>query len=361
MERRLARGTPFVRWVPAATLVVGVAFDTFTPDGYNGGPLLAVACVTAGATLRLRPTLLVSAFAAVIAAGLSMRHGTFGHARGVSEIGNVLLAGLGALYVNQVIRRQGRRLTEVSSVAEAAQRAVLPVPPASLGPLRIAARYEAAQSEARIGGDAYAVQGTPYGARFLIGDVRGKGMGAVGAVSVLLGAFREAAEREPDLPSLADRLEHALLREGERRQDLDQEEGFTTALLGEITPDGATLRLLSRGHPPPYLLEGTSVRTLTPAQADLPLSLGRLTAGRSMPDVFTLSPRAVLLLVTDGVTEARDGAGEFYDPAVRLGRWGPYPSPQAVVTSLARDVALWTGGRSTDDMAVLAISRAGGG
>ncbi len=358
MERRAKLGAAYVRWVPVAVLALGVGFDMLTPDGYNGGPLLAVACVTAGATLRLRATALVCAVAVLVAAALSVRHGTLGHARGVSEIGNVLLAGLGALYVNQVIRRQGRHLTAARSVAEAAQRAVLPVPPPALGPLLIAARYQAAESEARIGGDAYAVQQTPYGPRFLIGDVRGKGMGAVGAVSVLLGAFREGADREPDLPSLAARLEHALLREGERRQDLDQHEGFTTALLGEFTPDGGTLRLLNRGHPPAYLLHGTTVHTLGPSEADLPLAFGGLAARRSPPDVFELPPLATLLLVTDGVTEARDRAGVFYDPAARLGSWGPYPSPQSVIGALTRDVAFWTGGRSTDDMAVLAIARA---
>ena len=68
-------------------------------------------------------------------------------------------------------------------MAAVAQRAVLPTPPARLGDLHIDARYVPAESEALIGGDLYVVQSTPYGIRVMVGDVRGKGLGAVSAVS----------------------------------------------------------------------------------------------------------------------------------------------------------------------------------
>ena len=63
-----------------------------------------------------------------------------------------------------------------------------------------------------------------------------------------------------------------------------------------------------------------------------------------------------LLLVTDGVTEARDRAGEFYDPAVRLPPLGPFARPQQVIDALVADVERWTGGPRDDDMAVLAVT-----
>ncbi|MDF9813933.1 PP2C family protein-serine/threonine phosphatase [Streptomyces sp. SPB162] len=345
-----------VRCIPAAILLTGVSFDLLTPIDYHGGPLLAVSCVAAGVTLSFRSTLLHSVVALGAMVGLTVGHGSFGHVLGAAEIANVLLAGMIGLGVNRLIARYGRSLATVRSVAEAAQRAILPTPPERIGPLDIAVRYRAAQSEARIGGDVYAVEDTPYGTRLLIGDVRGKGLGAVAAVSVVLGAFREAAEWASDLPELAGRLEHALIREGVRRSGEDQTEGFTTALVAEFSADCRTLRLLNRGHPAPYLLVGGVVLALDAVEPDLPLGMGRLNGHRSAPDTHALPPGGSLLLITDGVTEARDSAGMFYDPAVRLAGRGPFRGPREVIDALVSDVEEWTGGSGTDDMAVLAVT-----
>ncbi len=103
-----------------------------------------------------------------------------------------------------------------------------------IGGLAVAARYVGARADARIGGDLYAVQDTPHGVRLIVGDVRGKGLEAVEAAVIVIGAFREAAEQETSLEAVAGRLERALQREGGRRDGLDQFEGFTTAVLAEI-------------------------------------------------------------------------------------------------------------------------------
>ncbi|MCQ4082511.1 serine/threonine-protein phosphatase [Streptomyces sp. RB6PN25] len=347
----------YAQWAPTTLIAAGVIFDLLTPIQYSGGPLVAVACVAAGATLPLRSTAAVCAFTSLAVLWLAFRHGLFGPEHGGAEVANVVIAALAGLEVNRVIRRYGRRLEAVSTVAEAAQRAVVPMPPERIGPLTVAAVYRAAQSEARIGGDAYAVEDTPYGVRLLIADVRGKGLEAVGAVSVLLGAFREASQWSPDLGALAGRLEQALVREARRRNGEELQEGFVTALLGEFDPDGSTVRLLNRGHPAPYLLQASAPpRPLDASAPDLPLCLGPLGEERSAPDSFALPPGATLLLVTDGVTEARNKAGAFYDARARLTGRGPFARPQDAVDTLMRDVERWTSGRRADDMAVLAVT-----
>lgn len=175
----------------------------------------------------------------------------------------VLVISLVGLWIKWLVDRQGRDLALALTVAEAAQRAVLPAPPPAVGPIAVADRYVAAQVGAAIGGDLYALQETPFGIRALIGDVRGKGLPAVSAVSVAVGAFREAAEHAPSLHDLADRLDRALDREGMRRQEtLDDIEGFVTALLVQIPPSGETITVLNRGHPPPYLVSGDQVSCL---------------------------------------------------------------------------------------------------
>ena len=130
-------------------------------------------------------------------AGMALVHLRFAFDAGaVTEVLTVATAAVLAVGINRLVGRGNARLATAREIAEAAQRAVLPEPAERIGGLEIAARYEAAQEGAFIGGDLYAVQDTPHGVRLVVGDVRGKGMGAVAVVAVLIGAFREAAEQE---------------------------------------------------------------------------------------------------------------------------------------------------------------------
>jgi serine phosphatase RsbU (regulator of sigma subunit) len=352
--------TSLVRWIPGGMVAAGIAFDLATPAPYTGDPLLAAGCVLAGATQATRVAMATFACALLAMVALAVEDNRIYEHRGVADLASVVLAGAIALVVNRVLLRHGRRLETVRGVAEAAQRALLPDPPQRIGPLAIAARYDAAASEARIGGDIYAAQAAPYGIRLLIGDVRGKGLAAVGAVGVLLGAFREAADAEPDLRQLAGRLDRALERSTSGDDDESRLEGFTTGLLAEFSRDGGTLRLVNRGHPPPYLLTADgAVRTLEASVPDLPFGMHGLGGERPDPDEVAVPHGATLLLVTDGVTETRDPAGDFYDPQARLPALGPPATPQQAVEALVRDLAAWTAGRvaGDDDRAVLAVRR----
>ncbi|MEU2780154.1 hypothetical protein ABZ646_47060, partial [Streptomyces sp. NPDC007162] len=55
------------------------------------------------------------------------------------------------------------------------------------------------------------------------------------------------------------------------------------------------------------------------------------------------------------LSEARDVKGAFYDPADRL-RGRLFPGPEELLSALTDDVRLHTGGRSTDDLALLAVA-----
>ncbi|WP_019982383.1 PP2C family protein-serine/threonine phosphatase [Streptomyces sp. Amel2xE9] len=344
--------------VAALLLVGGVVADLFGSQPYMGLPLLTAAPLVAGALMSFRASLSFAVAACVISVLLDLRLERPTTAL-VVDLADVLTTGLLALGVNRILALQGRRLAQVRDVAEIAQRAVLPDPPRRAGPVAVAARYVAAETEARIGGDLYAVQSTPFGVRAIIGDVRGKGLGAVSTVSVLIGAFRVEADHVPTLGELADRLDDVLARGGAGGESED----FTTAVLLQIPPDGRTAQVCNRGHPPPYLVDGRAVSPLEPSTHELPLGMrlwpGAGADGGASTDVFPLNPGASLLLVTDGVTEARDGRGTFYDPSDRLDP-GVYPNPRRLVDALVRDVARWTGGRNQDDMAVLALTRTAG-
>lgn len=65
---------------------------------------------------------------------------------------------------------------------------------------------------------------------------------------------------------------------------------------------------------------------------------------------------ATLLLYTDGLSEARDRHGRFYDPEARLaGR--ALLEPGALLAALVGEARRHSGGFLTDDLALLAVRR----
>ncbi|MGW4702940.1 PP2C family protein-serine/threonine phosphatase [Streptomyces sp. NPDC004285] len=357
----------FIRALPPLVIVGGVAFDVATPAEYTAAPLFSAAPLIAAPFFSTLTTVITGIAAVLASVGLHAYNNTVDEIAALTESLTVLTVSALAVLINRVVRRSGERLASARVIAETAQKAVLPTPAERIGGLQCAARYEAAQADAFIGGDLFAVQDTPHGVRLVVGDVRGKGMDAVEAVAVVIGAFREAAEQERTLEGVAQRLERALAREGTRRDGLDAFEGFTTAVLAEIpradgsgTFDGF-VRIVNRGHPPPLMLYADGrLDVLEPGEAALPLGMGELAAWPDRGEARPFPPGATLLFYTDGLSEARDGQGVFYDPAARLdGRI--FPGPEELLDALVDDVRLHTGGGATDDMALLAVSRPAAG
>lgn len=353
MDRIGQRWPVYALYAPWLLLVIGVLVEVTTPEQVSAGPLLALACVTAGAITSFRTTVWVSV-TALIAELLTDNWQGGDSAQDIVEGVYIALAGVIGLDLNRLLARYGSRLRAVTTLAETVQRVLLPPPPPELAGFGIAAEYRAAQAEALIGGDLYAVQDTPHGLRILVGDVRGKGMGAVSTVSLLLGAFRERAHEVATLQELADRLEAGLEREAQRRGGLVALEGFTTAVLAEIPPEGGRVRLLNCGHPPPYAVTSDGMRRLDPEVPDLPLGLRVSVPDRSAPTEFDFPAGSSLLFVTDGVTEARNADGVFFDPLAEPSLTAA-TAPAEVLRDLVARVDIWSGGRAADDMAILAI------
>ncbi|MFJ3715779.1 PP2C family protein-serine/threonine phosphatase [Streptomyces sp. NPDC090057] len=335
----------------------GLLYDLLTPREFTAVPFFTAAPLVAAPLTSLRTTLLTGLAALGATYAVHAHLGPGLDVNTVTQVVTVATVALLAVVINRVVRLGDRRLASVREIAEAAQRAVLPEPAPRIAGLDIAARYEAAQEGASIGGDLYAVQDGPYGVRLVVGDVRGKGMGAVAAVAVVIGAFREAAEQEPTLEAVAGRLERALAREGARRDGADALEGFTTVVLAELPHDEGVVRIVNRGHPPPLLLHADgALRVLTAGEPALPLGLGELGRRPDRAAESRFPAGATLLLHTDGLTEARDAHGRFYDPVRRLaGR--RCTDPRTLLTRLAAEVRRHSGGGMADDMALLAVRR----
>ncbi|MDQ0991969.1 PP2C family protein-serine/threonine phosphatase [Streptomyces sp. V3I7] len=278
----------------------------------------------------------------------------------------ILVAMGGALAVLACVLRvrHEHRMLHMRTIAETTRRTVLrPLPRYGAG-LEQAAAFLAADSDANVGGDFYDIQPGPHGTRVLVGDVQGKGLGAVETAAALLGTFREAAYHEADLTTVARRLEIRMLRHRNLGALLGDEvcDRFATAVLvGFPLHDDGTVEIVNFGHEPPLAVGPGGVRQL-PAGDGLPLGLGEFT-GESCPPVHRtpLAATETLLLVTDGVTEARDAAGQFYPlvPEVTraLASDARTVEPRRLV-ALVRDGTLrHSGGHLTDDTTVFAVRR----
>ncbi|MFH8771223.1 PP2C family protein-serine/threonine phosphatase [Streptomyces sp. NPDC017958] len=284
---------------------------------------------------------------------------------GLADFVLVALGGaLGVLAAAVRVRRE-RQMLHIRDIAETTRRTVLrPLPPVWAG-LEQAGVYLAADVEAQVGGDFYDIQPGPHGTRVLVGDVQGKGLGAVETAAALLGTFREAGYHEADLATVAERLEVRMVRHRRHTTALGRDDGerFATAvLLGfpEHAPD--TIELINFGHEPPLAVGPHGARTL-PSGDGLPLGFGDLVPGRPPLHRVPFGREETLLMVTDGVTEARDAAGEFYPLAREVDRAVEADpgraEPRRLVRRVRDGVLLHSGGRLEDDTTVFAVRRAG--
>ena len=323
------------------------------------GPLLAVppALAGIGATSIRRP-LAYGAVSLVAAVIIALTATGQSHALPEATIVTVIIVTAISATGTAISARKEQQIANVISVAEAAQRAVLRPLPQQLGPLELGVVYLAAAADAKVGGDLYDVAITPHGIRLIIGDVRGKGLGAVEVAADVLGMYREVTHEVHTLQELARRLDAGLARRW------GQYEEFVTALLVEIDPDAGRLSIYSCGHPPPLLISEDGVAILeVPAPAP---PLGLLTLGDSSGAARSLpfKPNDQLLLYTDGVSEARDGDRTFYPLDERLALLGAQvrraraSGDGAALLDLIRDDLLRHAGAPLEDDAALLLIRA---
>ncbi|WTW97892.1 serine/threonine-protein phosphatase [Streptomycetaceae bacterium NBC_01309] len=306
----------------------------------------------------LCPPWAVARLAAVAALGATYLTTAYEDAGpGTKAIHLGVVVGLGAVGVWASATRVHHtlQLGQARSATLILQRTVLEPIPADLPGYEVSALYLPADLETKVGGDMFAVVRSRHGMRVLMGDVRGKGIGAVTTAATLMACFREAAHYEPGLPGLAARLE-------ERIAQIDEEsagpadERFATAVLFAFD-DPTHLRMLSCGHTPPIHLRGGRA-----VELELPVNAPPLGTSALYDDVeyaeyrVSYVPGDVLVVVTDGVTEARDSAGRFYPFGERLIRWSHHGS-QRIAHELITDVTIHTGGRLHDDAAVLVVRK----
>jgi serine phosphatase RsbU (regulator of sigma subunit) len=190
--------------------------------------------------------------------------------------------------------REQQRLAAALKAAHDIQNRLVPVDIPTLGGLRTEIAYRAAEE---VGGDFCQILPRPDGSIFVaIGDVSGKGLQAAMIGAVAVGAIRSLADEMLSPAAALERLNLVLLR--------TESAGFITCLCMALTADGE-ITVSNAGHLAPYL-DGLEL----PLEAGLPLGI---VSGCDYAECsFDLPPGARLTLLSDGVVEARNKAGELF-------------------------------------------------
>ncbi|WP_373566936.1 PP2C family protein-serine/threonine phosphatase [Streptomyces griseicoloratus] len=363
-RRLLSVGGRSIAWVIPLLLFAGILLT----DLGTGGDFRVISWIVLvpGIAAAICGVWSTAVFGVLAIGGYVVVDGAWPH-QYQSGLPDFILVAVGSLLATLacMVRIGGeRRMLHMRDIAETTRRTVLRPFPVGWGGLDHAGVYLSADIDARVGGDFYDIQPGPHGTRVLLGDVQGKGLGSVETAAALLSTFREAAYHEPDLATVAQRLEVRMVRHRRHTAALGRSDGdrFATAVLigfRDELPDAVEAVVF--GHEPPLAVSPAGVRPV-PARGGLPLGLGELVPGSSAPvQRVALAHDETLLMVTDGVTECRDSSGCFYrhaDEVARAVAADPRNAEPRRLVALVRDGTLrHCGGRLADDTTVFAVRR----
>jgi serine phosphatase RsbU (regulator of sigma subunit) len=216
--------------------------------------------------------------------------------------------------------------------------------------------YHPADEGLEVGGDFYDIFPLPDGSwAFMLGDVCGRGAKAAATTALVRHTARAVAPLLPDPGAVVQAVNQALLNRPDSHGT-----GFVTMVYGHFAAaddGGLDLTLVRAGHPLPLHIRGRSIHFVH-VQGSL---LGMTDKPQAPARRLRLQPSESLLLYTDGITEARNGAGDQLGDerlAQILGRdLGETHTAQQVINVLTAAVQSFVGDASTgDDQAALVLT-----
>jgi sigma-B regulation protein RsbU (phosphoserine phosphatase) len=190
---------------------------------------------------------------------------------------------------------------------------------------------------------------------FSIGDVSGKGVPAALFMAVTKTLMKGMAERDLSPSDLLEAVNGELCRDNDTSM-------FVTIFCGVLDLKTGRLRCTGAGHPAPVLVRSKGEpEPLTIGQGFL---LGALEGVAYKTTEIVLAPGDLLLLYTDGVTEAQNTNREFYgeERLRRIAALRTEGGPSALVDAVVADVRSFAGeAPQYDDITLLAIAYKGAG
>jgi sigma-B regulation protein RsbU (phosphoserine phosphatase) len=239
-----------------------------------------------------------------------------------------------------------RALESDLSLAARIQRALLPKP--GLAPAGWHVRFHY-QPAGMVSGDYCDLLETDGGLLFMLGDVSGKGVAASMLMSHLHATFRSLAEAGLPLDRMVEDANRIFCESTLAGQ-------FATLVVGRAAHDGS-VEFVSAGHLPLLHIhvDGATSKDSTG------VPLGMFCNTRFPVHRLTLAHGDTVLLYTDGLTEARNRAGQEYGlPRIRaLAARHTGIAPDGLISKCLEDLLTFgEGSQQTDDLTLLAVRRA---
>jgi sigma-B regulation protein RsbU (phosphoserine phosphatase) len=251
---------------------------------------------------------------------------------------------------NAIIRGHKERMEEELRVGRDLQLSMVPRTVPGVGKRDDVAVHATLQPARELGGDFYDFffVGADH-LFFCVGDVSDKGVPAALFMAMAKTLIRARAADDPWPASLVTYLNAELARDNDKCM-------FVTLFAGRLDTTNGDLVYTSAGHDPPYLrgIEG-SIQRLEERHGPLAGVTPGIVYGDSRR---RLAPGDLLVVFTDGVTEARDVSGGFFseERTAELVKTGRAMSAAAVVDRLVADVgAFAAGAEQADDITILAV------
>ncbi len=226
------------------------------------------------------------------------------------------------------------------------------IPSGSLSGLSVFTLYESRMNEAEVGGDFFDAFPLPNGLILLaVGDASGKGLGAalraMQVKELLRAAFTLVGDEPPG--HVVTRLNRYLC--GAKPPDTGAD-AFVTLSLVVIHPGTGEGTFLCAACEPPLILRANGNADVLSAPG-MPLSVTGDTAYETRP--FVLHPGDTLMLMTDGITEARHGSAFLeYEGMVELARAGAATETmEEMGTAILEGARAFGNGRFSDDVCLL--------
>ena len=213
---------------------------------------------------------------------------------------------------------------------------------------RIGTAYLSADRDAAVGGDLYDVRLLDATrALVVVGDISGKGITAAVNTAFVKYSIRTLALSHEDPAAILESFNDVFLT------TIRDPSLFVVLFVGVLDSQRATLTYASAGHSGAYVRRAGTVRQLEISGPIVGLAMMQTYATHVLP----LVPGDLLLLATDGLSEARDLAGTLLDDAGAMKLLAAAATdPQICADELVAAVKNRNGGEVRDDLAIVAIA-----
>ncbi len=206
-----------------------------------------------------------------------------------------------------------------------------------------------------VGGDFYDILTRPDGRLIVaLGDVAGKGSPAALLMALVIAMLRTLVDEGLDAARLVERLNAQVVRHSPASR-------FITLFYGVYDPRDGSLEFVNAGHLPPIVRRADGRMDSAGAPATSGLALGMFDRATYRTDRTVIEPGDVLVLFSDGITEAENLAGRPFDEAgietVLMAQADK--DPESIGQAILRAVDAHAGeGRLADDLTALVLKRA---